>query len=56
MLGSERKGLSPELLAMCDTVVSIPMSGKTDSLNISVAAGVVLYEVYYRRRRMVSGI
>jgi TrmH family RNA methyltransferase len=56
MLGSERKGLSPELLAMCDTVVSIPMSGKTDSLNISVAAGVVLYEVYYRRRRTVGGI
>lgn len=54
MLGSERKGLSPELLAMCDTVVNIPMSGKTDSLNISVAAGVVLYEVYYRRRRTVG--
>lgn len=51
MLGSERKGLSPELLDMCDTVVNIPMSGKTDSLNISVAAGVVLYEVYYQRRR-----
>jgi TrmH family RNA methyltransferase len=49
MLGSERKGLSSDLLALCDTIVSIPMSGKTDSLNIAVAAGVVLYEILYQR-------
>ncbi|GAB4432771.1 MAG: RNA methyltransferase [Anaerolineales bacterium] len=44
LLGSEQKGLSPEQLSACDLKVSIPMRGRVSSLNLSVAAGVLLYE------------
>ncbi len=47
-LGGEQHGLSKELLDACDTVVRIPMVGRADSLNLAVAAGVVLYEVFNR--------
>jgi TrmH family RNA methyltransferase len=50
LLGDERKGLSREWLARCDAVVRIPMSAGTDSLNLSVAASLLLYEVYNQRR------
>jgi TrmH family RNA methyltransferase len=53
LLGGERKGLSPELQAQCDVMVRIPMSGQTDSLNLSVAASLLLYEVFNQRRREV---
>jgi TrmH family RNA methyltransferase len=43
VLGSEQKGLSAEQLAACDTVVSMPMHGRVSSLNLAVAAGVMLY-------------
>jgi RNA methyltransferase, TrmH family len=43
VLGSEQKGLSPEQLAACDVTVSLPMKGRASSLNLSVAAGVLLY-------------
>ncbi|NLM92086.1 MAG: 23S rRNA (guanosine(2251)-2'-O)-methyltransferase RlmB [Bacteroidales bacterium] len=49
LMGSEDKGISPSLLRMADSVVSIPMSGKTASLNVSVAAGIFLYEVHRQR-------
>ena len=42
-LGSERDGLSKEQLSICDQSVRIPMSGKVNSLNLSVAAGILLY-------------
>lgn len=44
--GSERQGLSPTLIATCDQLVSIPMVGRADSLNLAVATSVVLYEVF----------
>ncbi|WP_298817856.1 TrmH family RNA methyltransferase [Chloroflexus sp.] len=44
-LGSEREGLSADQLANCDCVVRIPMRGRSDSLNLAVAAGVLMYEV-----------
>lgn len=44
-LGDERKGLSDEELAACSAVVSIPMVGDVDSLNVSIATGVMLYEL-----------
>ena len=50
-LGCERKGLSPEELALCDQVVRIPMAGRCDSLNVAVAAGVLLYEAFNQQRR-----
>ena len=42
--GGEDRGVSPTMLTKCDAVVNIPMMGKISSLNVSVAAGVVLYE------------
>ena len=45
VLGSEEDGISEELLRRADAVVRIPMKGKIGSLNVSVAAGVAIYEV-----------
>jgi RNA methyltransferase, TrmH family len=44
VLGNEQKGLSPEQSAACDVTVSLPMQGRVSSLNLSVAAGVLLYQ------------
>jgi len=49
VLGSEGSGISRLLRERCDGLVGIPASGKIDSLNVSVAAGILLYEV--RRQR-----
>ncbi len=51
VVGSEGKGLSRLVRENCDAVVSIPMAGPTESLNASVATGVVLAEVARQRRR-----
>jgi 23S rRNA (guanosine2251-2'-O)-methyltransferase len=45
ILGSEETGINNDLLKSADDIMRIPMSGKTSSLNVSVAAGVALYEV-----------
>jgi TrmH family RNA methyltransferase len=51
LMGSERQGLSTAQKAVCDALVSIPMIGKGDSLNLSVATGVLLYEIFNHMRR-----
>jgi TrmH family RNA methyltransferase len=43
VLGSEQKGLTPKQVAACDMVVSLPMRGRASSLNLAVAAGILLY-------------
>jgi len=43
LLGSEQKGLSDEQIAACDVTISLPMRGKVSSLNLAVAAGIMLY-------------
>jgi len=43
VLGSEQKGLSAEQSKACDVTISLPMKGRVSSLNLAVAAGVVLY-------------
>lgn len=43
VLGNEQKGLSQEQQAACDIVVSLPMRGRSSSLNLAVAAGILLY-------------
>ena len=48
IMGSEGTGIAPLLEKQCDTIVSIPTCGKIDSLNVSVAAGVLLYELSAR--------
>lgn len=50
LMGSERQGLQEHHLVLCDEVVSIPMLGKSDSLNLAVATAVVLYEILNQRR------
>jgi 23S rRNA (guanosine2251-2'-O)-methyltransferase len=50
VLGSEGKGLHDLVKRKCDFLVSIPMLGKVPSLNVSVAAAVVLYEIVRQRR------
>ncbi len=50
LMGEERKGLPPELQRLCDQLVRIPMVGKGDSLNLGIATGVMLYEIFNQRR------
>jgi len=50
VLGAEHRGLRRLVREHCDALVKLPMAGKIESLNVSVAAGVVLYEVLRQRR------
>ena len=50
LFGNEVDGLSPDLLARCDTYVRLPMRGIKHSLNIATAGGVVLYELLRKFR------
>jgi TrmH family RNA methyltransferase len=45
LMGNEAQGLPPELAAACDVNVKIPMRGRADSLNLSVATGIMIYAV-----------
>ncbi|MDE7119384.1 MAG: 23S rRNA (guanosine(2251)-2'-O)-methyltransferase RlmB, partial [Muribaculaceae bacterium] len=53
VMGAEDIGINPDILRHCDTHVSIPQLGQIGSLNVSVAAGVMIYEVV--RQRLDSG-
>jgi tRNA G18 (ribose-2'-O)-methylase SpoU len=44
LLGNEQKGLSQEQSTACDVTISLPMQGRVSSLNLAVAAGVLLYQ------------
>jgi len=50
LMGSERQGLHPEYYELCDAIVRIPMAGRSDSLNLAIATGVTLYEIFNQRR------
>jgi 23S rRNA (guanosine2251-2'-O)-methyltransferase len=50
ILGSEEDGISPEYLKKADRTVSIPLSGEIESLNVSVAAGIILFEAVKQRK------
>ena len=49
VLGAEDKGVSPEVLKLCDIRAQLPIVGRTESLNVSVAAGVFMYEILRQR-------
>ena len=50
VVGSEGKGISKKIKENCDFLISIPMKGEINSLNASVAASVIMYEVLRQRR------
>ncbi len=52
VMGNEAKGIRPLVRKKCDFLVTIPLPGHFDSLNVSVAAGILLYEIF--RQRMKS--
>jgi 23S rRNA (guanosine2251-2'-O)-methyltransferase len=49
IMGSEEKGVYPALMKICDEKIKIPMKGDFESLNVSVATGIILYEVMKQR-------
>jgi tRNA G18 (ribose-2'-O)-methylase SpoU len=49
VLGNEVRGLSSQALSLCDAIAEIPMRGKKESLNVSVAAGIAIFELLYPR-------
>jgi TrmH RNA methyltransferase len=50
ILGNEEQGLAPDVIAACTRLVTIPGSGKVESLNVSVAAAVLMWELFARRK------
>lgn len=54
VVGAEGSGVSRLVKELCDGVVSLPLLGRVDSLNASVAAGVVMYEIL-RQRKLIGG-
>jgi len=51
VIGNEGKGIGTLTAKKCDRIVSLPMCGKINSLNASVAAGVLMYEAVRKRRK-----
>ncbi|MHB8088543.1 MAG: TrmH family RNA methyltransferase [Anaerolineaceae bacterium] len=50
LMGSEREGLPKPLASKCSDVVSIPMMGSADSLNLAVASSIILYEIAWQQQ------
>jgi 23S rRNA (guanosine2251-2'-O)-methyltransferase len=51
VVGAEGKGIRPLVKRKCDFLVSMPMVGKINSLNVSVAAGIMLYAIFRALKR-----
>ena len=56
VFGHEVEGIQPELSALCDTHVRIPMLGAKHSLNVATAGGVVLYELLRKYRGLAAAV
>jgi len=50
VLGNEQKGLSQEQMAACDVTLSMPMKGRVSSLNLAVAAGILMYSIFDKKK------
>ena len=48
-MGAEGTGLRPRVAKSCDALVALPLRGRTESLNASAAAAVLMYEILQRR-------
>jgi TrmH family RNA methyltransferase len=55
LMGCEKRGVTPEVMALCERQVKIPMVGRSDSLNVGVATSLMLYELFNQRRRTSRG-
>jgi len=51
LIGNEGNGLSDEITAIADTYIKIPMKGQVESLNVGIAAGILMYEVARQRKK-----
>lgn len=49
VMGSEDRGISREMTSLADEIISIPLTGNIGSLNVSVAAGIIIYEIKRQR-------
>lgn len=49
VIGEEVQGVDTDLLKLCDVILEIPMRGKKKSFNVSVAAGIALYQLHFYR-------
>lgn len=54
ILGSEDRGISPGLIDLCDYSIKIPLFGEIKSLNVSVAASIIIYEALRQRLKNIS--
>ena len=54
IVGNEVDGVSDDILALCDGVVHIDMYGKKTSLNVSIAAGIALFEIRNRLQQLIA--
>jgi 23S rRNA (guanosine2251-2'-O)-methyltransferase len=54
VLGGEEKGIRPLVRKKCDFLMTIPMAGNFDSLNVSVAAGIMQYEIWRQRTQQIT--
>jgi len=55
VFGAEGRGLRPRVASTCDQLVSIPLRGRIESLNVSAAAAVLMYEILHSSRRVDKG-
>lgn len=51
LMGSEREGLTPEQVTVCQELIRLPMGGRSSSLNLAIATGVMLYAILENRAR-----
>jgi tRNA G18 (ribose-2'-O)-methylase SpoU len=56
VVGNEVSGVDPQVLAMCDRVVFIPMQGFKRSLNVAIAFGVAVYTLRYNHTEIIDGL
>jgi tRNA G18 (ribose-2'-O)-methylase SpoU len=54
VLGNEQKGISPSIKRICHDIVGIPSPNRIDSLNVAVAEGIILSEIYRQMSHLSS--